>query len=113
RAEGPRGGAIAHRTLAGRLREVVDRLIEQTLLLRSAPGGRGKFVDPAVHADFVPSRLHDGRDHLRVQQGADRRNEERGRDLELVEEREDSGQPLLSTKVGSGQGGGRRLARGE
>ena len=47
---------------------------------------RQVLVDPAVDADLVASARKDRRDHLRMQQMADCRNEERRRQLVLVEQ---------------------------
>jgi hypothetical protein len=44
------------------------------------------FVDPSVDADFVAAAPEDFGDHLRMQKVADGRNEERCRNLVLVEQ---------------------------
>ena len=51
-------------------------------------------MNPAVHADLVAAALENRRDHLRVEQVAHRRDEERRRHLVLVEQPQDARQPV-------------------
>ena len=55
---------------------------------------RQVLVDPAVDADLVAPAGEDRRDHLRMQQVADRRDEERRRQLVLVEQPQDARQAV-------------------
>jgi hypothetical protein len=103
----------ALRTLASRLGEILDGLIEQPFFLGGTSNRRRILVDPSVNANLVSPRLQDRRDHLGVQNRADRRNEERRRDRVLVEKREHPRQAFLRAKLGCGKRRGRRLARSQ
>ncbi len=88
-AELPRRRAIADRPLADRFGQRVDRPREHVLLGRHVVHRRQVLVNPAVHADLVAAAGEDGRNHLRVQQVADGRDEERRRQLVLVQQPQD------------------------
>src|SRR5207249_438286 len=74
------------RTLPGCLRQILDGLGEQSLLLRRVSDPRPELVDPSVDADFVTMPRQKRRHHLGMQHDAHRGNEERGRHLMPIEE---------------------------
>ena len=108
------GRPVADRPLADGLREVVECLVHQPLFFGLVVDGGERLVDPAVHCDLMAPALENGRNLLRVQEGAHRRNEERRRHLVPVEQFQNARQTTLSPEIrGAERGRGGLPARQE
>ena len=68
----------------------LDRAVQHVLFGGRVVDRRQVLVNPAVDADLVASALQDRRDHVGVEQVADRGDEERRRQLVLVEQPQDA-----------------------
>src|SRR5262245_21732968 len=86
----PRRRPVADRLLADCFGECVDGARQHLLLGLFVVHRRQVLVNPAVHADLVPSALHDQRNHVGVEEVADSWNKEGRGQLMLVEQAQDA-----------------------